>query len=48
MRLLIRRRHVFASLPAEDVAQLGSLLRNGLLPVPSDLNQLLLAAFDAR
>jgi hypothetical protein len=37
-----------AALPAEDVAQLGDLLRSGLLPVPSDLNQLLLAAFDAR
>ena len=37
-----------AALPAEDRAQLGELLRGGLLPVPSDLNQLLLAAFDAR
>ncbi len=37
-----------AALPAEDQAQLGQLLRSGLLPVPSDLNQLLLAAFDAR
>ena len=36
-----------AALPAEDQAQLGQLLRSGLLPVPGDLNQLLLAAFDA-
>ena len=35
-----------AGLPAEDRDQLGKLLRGGLLPVPSDLNQLLLAAFD--
>jgi hypothetical protein len=37
-----------ADLSAEDQAELGKLLRSGLLPVPSDLNQLLLAAFDAR
>lgn len=37
-----------AALPEEDQVQLGQLLRSGLLPVPSDLNQLLLAAFDAR
>lgn len=37
-----------ASLSAEDQAQLGELLRSGLLPVPNDLNQLLLAAFDSR
>jgi hypothetical protein len=36
-----------ASLSTEDQTQLGELLRSGLLPVPSDLNQLLLAAFDA-
>ena len=36
-----------AALPAEDQEQLGKLLRSGLLPVPGDLNQLLLAAFDA-
>ena len=36
-----------AALSAEDQALLGDLLRKGLLPVPSDLNQLLLAAFDA-
>lgn len=37
-----------AGLPAQDLAQLGEILRNGMLPVPSDLNQLLLAAFEAR
>ncbi len=37
-----------ATLPEEDQLQLGQLLRSGLLPVPSDLNQLLLAAFEAR
>ena len=37
-----------AELSPEDQAQLGQLLRSGLLPVPNDLNQLLLAAFDAR
>ena len=36
------------TLSDEDKAQLGELLRSGLLPVPADLNQLLLAAFDAR
>jgi len=35
------------TLSTEDQALLGNLLRDGLLPVPSDLNQLLLAAFDA-
>jgi hypothetical protein len=35
-------------LSAEDQVQMGELLRSGLLPVPTDLNQLLLAAFDAR
>jgi hypothetical protein len=36
-----------AEMTAEDQAQVGELLRSGMLPVPSDLNQLLLAAFDA-
>jgi hypothetical protein len=35
------------ALSTEDQALLGNLLRGGLLPVPNDLNQLLLAAFDA-
>ena len=37
-----------AALPPEERAQVGELLRKGMLPVPGDLNQLLLAAFDAR
>jgi len=37
-----------AALPAQEQIELGELLRSGLLPVPSDLNQLLLAAFEAR
>ena len=37
-----------AALSDEDYAHLGELLRSGLLPVPNDLNQLLLAAFEAR
>lgn len=36
-----------SSLSAEDRSELGGLLRSGLLPVPTDLNQLLLAAFEA-
>lgn len=32
----------------DDLAQLEKLLRSGLLPVPNDLNQLLLAAFEDR
>ena len=37
-----------AGLSEDDQKQVGELLRTGMLPVPSDLNQLLLAAFDAR
>lgn len=37
-----------ATMPPEDRDQLGEVLRSGLLPVPNDLNQLLLAAFDGR
>lgn len=40
-------RKEITGLSAEQQAQLGELLRNGLLPIPSDLNQMLLAAFDA-
>jgi hypothetical protein len=40
-------RKEFDSLSAEEQTQLGGLLRNRLLPIPNDLNQLLLAAFDA-
>lgn len=41
-------RKEIVALPADDRTQLGELLRSGLLPVPSDLNQLLLATFDGR
>jgi hypothetical protein len=41
-------RKEITALSAEDQTQLGELLRGGLLPVPTDLNQLLLSAFDAR
>ena len=37
-----------ASLSVEERSQLGELLRQGLLPIPGDLNQLLLAAFESR
>ena len=46
-RLAGEFRKELATLSAEDQAQLGVLLRSGMLPVPTDLNQLLLAAFDA-
>ena len=46
-RLAGEFRKELATLSAEDQAQLGTLLRSGMLPVPTDLNQLLLTAFDA-
>lgn len=46
-RIAVEFKAELAALSAEDRTQLGELLRKGLLPVPSDLNQLLLAAFDA-
>ena len=46
-RLAGEFRKEIATLSDEDRAQLGVLLRSGMLPVPTDLNQLLLAAFDA-
>jgi hypothetical protein len=46
-RMALEFKAEIASLNAEDRVQLGQLLRSGLLPVPNDLNQLLLAAFDA-
>jgi len=45
-RLAAEFRTEVATMPREDRDQLGEILRSGLLPVPSDLNQLLLAAFD--
>jgi len=47
-RLAVEFKKEISGLSDEDQTQLGELLRSGLLPVPSDLNQLLLAAFDAR
>ena len=41
-------RKEITTLSDDDQNQLGELLRSGLLPVPTDLNQLLLVAFDAR
>jgi hypothetical protein len=40
-------RKEITTLSAEEQTQLGELLRKRLLPIPSDLNQMLLAAFDA-
>jgi hypothetical protein len=40
-------RKEITALSPEEQAQLGALLRNGLLPIPNDLNQMLLTAFDA-
>jgi len=37
-----------AAMTPEEQAQIGKLLRSSMLPVPGDLNQLLLATFDAR
>jgi hypothetical protein len=47
-RLASEFRNEINALSNEEQAQLGELLRSGLLPVPADLNQLLLAAFEAR
>lgn len=40
-------RKEIGSLSSEEQSQLSGLLRDRLLPIPSDLNQMLLAAFDA-
>jgi len=37
-----------STLPPAEREQIGELLRKRMLPVPGDLNQLLLAAFEAR
>lgn len=47
-RLALEFKAELAALPPEDRAQIGELLRKRLLPVPGDLNQLLLATFEAR
>ena len=46
-RMAVEFKSELAALSAEDRDQLGELLRRGLLPVPTDLNQLLLAAFES-
>jgi len=46
-RMALEFKSELAGLPPEDQEQIGELLRKRMLPVPSDLNQLLLAAFDA-
>ena len=45
-RMALEFKSELAGLPPEDQEQIGELLRKRMLPVPSDLNQLLLAAFD--
>jgi hypothetical protein len=47
-RMALEFKSELAALPPEDREQIGELLRKRMLPVPSDLNQLLLATFDAR
>ena len=41
-------RKEIATLPAQEQAHVAELLREGLLPVPSDFNQLLLGAVEGR
>ena len=45
-RLAAEFKTEIAGMPAEEQAQVRRLLRSGLMPVPSDLNQLLIAAVD--
>jgi len=47
-RLAEEFRREVATLPPKEQAQVGELLRGGLLPVPGDFNQMLLAAFESR
>ena len=44
--LVAEFRAATAGMPKEEQKQLGEVLRKGLLPLPSDLNQLLLATLD--
>lgn len=46
-RLAAQFKREVGALSSEEQSQLGELLRQGLLPVPSDLNQLLLTAFES-
>jgi hypothetical protein len=43
-RLAAEFKTAFAELPADEKAQLGEVVRRGLLPVPSDLGELLATA----
>ena len=45
-RLAAEFKTEIAGMPAEEQAQVRRLLHSGLMPVPSDLNQLLIAAVD--
>jgi hypothetical protein len=47
-RIAAEFKQEIAALSQEEQGKLGELLRQGLLPVPSDLNQLLLSAFESR
>jgi hypothetical protein len=47
-RLVAEFKTAVAVMPAEEAAQLAVVLRQGVLPLPSDLNDRLLAALDAR
>lgn len=47
-RLVAEFKTAVAVIPAAEAAQLATLLRQRVLPVPSDLNDQLLAALDAR
>jgi hypothetical protein len=46
-RMALEFKSELAGLSPEEQEQIGELLRKRMLPVPSDLNQLLLATFDA-
>jgi len=47
-RLAAEFKSELSTLPPAEREQIGELLRKRMLPVPGDLNQLLLAAFDER
>lgn len=47
-RLALEFKAELAALPPEERQQIRDLLHQRMLPVPSDLNQLLLATFEAR
>jgi len=47
-RLVAEFKSTIAAMPADEAVQLATLLREGALPVPRELNAQLLAALDAR